>query len=369
MATPNYDINYNDERFTKVETEKQQALTDNEKFYGGMIEDSDDYYQAQIDASKQWAEKQQELQQQQTDFAIEKIEQEKEQTKQDYIKEQSGAYVDWQKQSNQYGANAEQMAAMGMAKTGYSESSQVSMYNAYQNRVATARETYSRAVLNFNNSIQEAKLQNNSILAEIAAKALEQQLELSLQGFQYKNELLQQQANRKLQIDEVYHQRYQDVLAQINYENALAEEIRQYNETLALQKQAQADEKAYKDAQLALQREQFNWQKSQAAQSSSGTIKKSSSGSSKGKATTSSGTTKISAAANIKASTPSFSSYSDAAAYLRSQGATTSDGGLMTKDEWRRRKASGSNRAETAYSSYSEYLNAFVAYRLANPTA
>ena len=134
---------------------------------------TDQYYQEQINASKEWADKQSQLQQEQTDFAIEKIEQQKEQAKQDYTKEQSGAYVDWQKQSgayvdwqkqsNQYGANAEAMASQGMAGTGYSESSQVSMYNTYQNRVTTAKEAYSRAILNYNNAITEARLQNNSL--------------------------------------------------------------------------------------------------------------------------------------------------------------------------------------------------------------
>ena len=135
---PNYDVNYDDKRFAQVESDKKTALSDLEQTYAGMINNSDKYYQAQIDASKQWADKQTQLQQEQTDFAIEKIEQQKEQAKKDYTKEQSGAYVDWQKQSDQYGANAEQMAAQGLQNTGYSESSQVSMYNSYQNRVATA---------------------------------------------------------------------------------------------------------------------------------------------------------------------------------------------------------------------------------------
>ena len=232
MAT-NYDINYNDERFTEVEADKKAALNEVDKTYGEMIGQSDKFYQAQIDASKQWADKQTQLQQEKTDFAIEQIEQQKGQAKKDYTKEQSGAYVDWQKQSNQYGANAEAMAAQGMQNTGFSESSQVSMYNTYQNRVAAARESYNQAVLNYNNAIKDARLQNNSILAEIAANALQQQLELSLQGFQYKNTLILEQANKKLEVDNTYYQRYQDVLNQINTENALAEEVRQYNQTYA----------------------------------------------------------------------------------------------------------------------------------------
>jgi hypothetical protein len=150
------------------------------------------------------------------------------------------------------------MAQNGLANTGFSESSQVSMYNTYQNRVATARESYNVAVLNYNNSIKDAQLQNNSKLAEIAYTALQQQLELALQGFQYKNQLLLEQANKKMEVDNTYYNRYQDVLSQMNHENAMAEEIRQYNESMALQKQQFAEEKRQFEQSYALEIKQFD---------------------------------------------------------------------------------------------------------------
>lgn len=421
MAT-NYDINYDDERFKQVEAEKQQALTEVDKTYSGMISQSDKYYQDQINASKDWANTQQQLQQEKTDFAIEQIEQQKEQANKDYTKEQSGAYVDWQKQSNKYGVNAEQMASSGMTNTGFSESSQVSMYNTYQNRVATARESYNLAVLNYNNSIKDAQIQNNSALAEIAYNALQQQLELSLQGFQYKNQLIIEQANKKLEVDSEYYNRYQDVLQQMNQENALAEEVRQYNESMAFQKEQfkeeirqfeqshQLEVKKYqeqirqfdeemarlkkKDAQeyaleiqrLELQKQQVRIQQQQAdreyqlklqqlneqsrqfdlqlaeSQRQYNTSLASKVSSSISKAGGSSSTVSKSVA-----SIPTVSSYSEASSYLRSVGASTGDGGLMTKSEWSRRKSSGSSASEAQYSSYTDYLNAFVEWRVANP--
>lgn len=202
-----------------------------------MAKQADEFYKAQIDASKGWASQQSQLQQEQSDFVIEKIEQEKAQAQKDYTKEQSGAYVDWQKQSNRYGANAEQMAASGLFNDGYSESAQVSLYNTYQNRVMTARESYNNITLNFSNAMKDARLQNNSALAEIAYKALQDQLQLSLSGFQYKNQLILDKANAKTSADQMYYNRYQDVLAQINSENALAEQIRQYNEQMAFERE------------------------------------------------------------------------------------------------------------------------------------
>jgi hypothetical protein len=195
-TTPTYEIDYNDTRLTGIENEKDQRLTAEETTYNNMIANTDSFYQAQINASKDWADKQSQLQQEQTDFTIEQIGQQKEQAEKDYTKEQAGAYVDWQKQSNEYGVNAEKMASAGLAGSGFSESSQVSMYNTYQNRVATARESYNKAVMNYDNAIKDARLQNNAALAEIAATALQQQLELSLQGFQYKNQLISELSDK-----------------------------------------------------------------------------------------------------------------------------------------------------------------------------
>ena len=253
-VTPNYDVDYNDPRFTNVESEKNKALAKNEHIYDSMIDQTDQYFDKQIQASQDWADKQAQIQQEKTDFAIEQIEQQKEQANKDYIKEQSGAYVDWQKQSNAYGTQAEKMASAGLTNSGFSESSQVSMYNTYQNRVATAREVYNKAVLNYNNAIKDAQIQNNAILAEIAYQALEKQLELSLQGFQYKNTLVLEQANKQLEIDNMYYNRWQNVLQQINTENALAEEIRQFTENQKWQTEQNEIDRKFKAEQAEVER-------------------------------------------------------------------------------------------------------------------
>ena len=244
-STNPYEIDYQDKRFTDVEDEKNKALTDIDATYGEMIGKSDDFYNEQIQASKEWEEQQKKSQQEQTDFTIEQIEQQKEQAEKDYRKEQSGAFRDWKNQSNQYGVNAEQMAAQGMGGTGYSESSQLAMYNTYQYRFVAAREAFTRATMDFDNDIKEAQLHNNSVMAQIAFDSYQKRLELALAGFQYNNQLLIEQSNKKLEVESLYYQRWQDVLAQMNSENSLAEQIRQFNES------------------MALEREQFEWQKQQ----------------------------------------------------------------------------------------------------------
>jgi len=214
-----YSVDYNDQRFKAVETEKQNKLNEANSMYNNMIANTDNRYNEMIQASKNYANEQTKNQQARTDFAIDEINQQKDQTKKDYTREQMGAYTDWQKQSNQYGANAEKLASSGLTNSGYSESSQVSMYNTYQNRIMQAKESYNQAVQNYNNKITEARLSNNEALAQIAYNALQSQLQLALEGFQYKNGLLQQQLSTQMSIDSDYYGRYQNVLAQINHEN------------------------------------------------------------------------------------------------------------------------------------------------------
>lgn len=245
--------NYEDDpRVTAIEGEEKEALTESDKLYDGMIADNEKTEQGLLDKIDANTKRQEEIQNEQTEFTIDTIEQQKADAKKDYTKEQSGAYVDWQKQSNEYGANAEQKAANGLTNTGYSESSQVSMYNQYQNRVATARESYSRAVVNYNNAITQARLANNAALAEIAAQALAQQLEISLQFVQMNNSLLTQKANAQLSVKSLYQSKWKAMLDQINTENAQAEQKRQF------------------DATMAFNREQFEYKKAQDAAAASG---------------------------------------------------------------------------------------------------
>lgn len=260
MAEVDYKVNYDDERFQTVEADEAAAMDEVNKTYDGMIDSTDGFYQKQIDAANEWEQKQTELQNQNTAFTIEKIEQDKAQAQKDYTKEQSAAYADWQKQSNKYGVQAEQQAAAGLYGTGYSESSQVAVYNAYQNRVASARESFQKAVLNYDNSIKEARLQNNSILAEIAYQTLQTTLQLGLEGFQYKNQLLTDKMNQKIALDQTYWNREQDILNQINTENALAESVRQYEKTFA-------EEQRQYDQNYQLQIKEFNEQVRQYEQS------------------------------------------------------------------------------------------------------
>ncbi len=226
-------IDYNDSRFTQIEQDKQNAIEKTTNIYDDMINGTVEEYQKQIDATNKYEEIQKQNQQAQTDLQIEEINQKKEQAKQDYINEQKGAYTDYQKAIDMYGANAEKMASSGLKNSGYSESSKIAAFTSYQNRYATSRKSYNEAVLKYDNSINEAKLANSSALAQIAYNALEKRLSAMLDSFQYKNGLIKDKLEALNNVEDRYYTRYKDVVDQINTEKELEEKQREFNLTYA----------------------------------------------------------------------------------------------------------------------------------------
>lgn len=258
-----YSINYDDQRFKDVQNEKTQQEASIKSNYDNIISNSDKYYQDQINATKEYEKKQSELQQAQTDFSIEQINQQKEQTQKDYTREQQASYVDYMKQTK---SNAQNMANSGLSNTGYSESSIVSMYNQYQSRVGTARETLNQSILNYNNSIQQATLANNEKLAEIAYNALQTQNQLNQQAFEYKNNVILEREKALQEVNNIYYQRYLDVVDQINSEIQLQMEIdritREYEQTMA-ELRLRQQENNIKIAQLQQQQTQMQIERQQ----------------------------------------------------------------------------------------------------------
>ena len=238
-------VNYDDDRFQQVENEKQEQLNQYNQTYDNLMAEREDLTNQQQGLVEQWQQTQNENLDKQFQFQQDLINQQKAETEKAYEKEAKSAYTDYQKEVDRYGVSREQQVANGLGNTGYSESSKVSMYNTYQNRLATAKESMDKAYLEFDNAIREAQLTNDVTKAENALTALQQKLQISLEAFNYKDTATQNKLNWQQQINSDYYNRYQNVLDQINYENEQAEAIRQYNE------------------QMALQREQLEYQKEQ----------------------------------------------------------------------------------------------------------
>lgn len=243
MAT----VDTNNSVLTNLVNTKNQLINEAQANYNTASQGASQKYNELIQASKDYGTEQSKIQQAQTDQTIAEINQEKDRTERDYLKEQKGAYTDYANQTNEYGANAEKMAAQGLIGSGYQESSKVSMYNTYQNRVALARQSYNDAIVQYDNQIAQAQIANSSALAEIAYNSLQTQLQLSLEGLQYENELLQQLTDTKLNVSTSYDNLWQSMY------NTLLDES-QFNEEMAYQKErdAVADAQWQKEYNLSL---------------------------------------------------------------------------------------------------------------------
>ena len=297
-----YDVDYNDKRLTDVTAEEKAALNEVDVQYGNMYSDATKYYDNAInkygvqDENGNWnkgsmAAIQTEQANKKTEQEIKKIEQQKDWAEKDYIKEQRGAYVDFQKQSDPYGVDAEKRAEAGLSgAAGYLATIQERNYNTYQNRVAVAREAFVRAIQGYDNLITDAKLQNSSVLAEIALNTLEQTTTLALQGLQYKNTLLQEQAAKKLQLKQYYSSEYQNVLTQLNREKEFAFQQDQAEiENKRQQELLEIAQGEYKIKQEQWEQEKADKEAARIAKAQSG----SSGGSSTKRTTTSNGNKKI----------------------------------------------------------------------------
>ena len=100
-------------------------------------------------------------------------------------------------------------------------------------------------------------LANNSALAEIAFNTLQTTLTLGLEKVNTHNDLLTQKMSAQREIDNTYYGRWQDVLAQMNQENAMAEEMRQFEKTFAEEQRQYNESMALEREQMEIAREQW----------------------------------------------------------------------------------------------------------------
>ena len=274
---PNEQINMQDSRLTTIENQRGQDITNTQNEYNQMINNSDQFYQNQINTAKEIADRQAQVQNASTEQQIKEINQQREKTERDYQKEQRGAYTDYQKQVNEYGVNAEVMASRGLSGTGYAESSQVSMYNAYQQRVATARQSLADSQQNYDNLIAQARINNDTRQAEIANELARAQAEYALQGFQYKNTLIESKQQQLNNLNARYDARYNTMLGVMENElqakrqnfntyagviqsnKEMIQDINKFNQEMEMKDRQWKAEMEMKDRQFKAQ--QAQWEK------------------------------------------------------------------------------------------------------------
>ena len=180
--------------------------------------------------NNEYLERQKELNNQIVDTGIEKtqleVNQQKAQLEEDAQKNAKALYANYQKEQNQYGANAEALARQGLANSGYAESSRVSMYNNYQSNVTSLINEVNRAKSNLDLQMNQAYLDANVQKAQNEVAILQQKIEMAMNTYELRYSLYRDQI-----ADEHWQKEYELSQAQLALSRQQAE--RDYEISLA----------------------------------------------------------------------------------------------------------------------------------------
>lgn len=237
-----------EQRYAQLEQEKQNAYNQANKTYEDLLNQNTAYSNSVNDYLNKYQNTQNDIYDKQTQFQVDLQNQNKEKAEKEYQKEaiaSKNAYYDF---INPYGVQREVQAQNGLNGTGYSETAKSQAWTTQQNRTAQARASMNEAKLQFDNAIKEAYLNNDVNKANLALQILQQQQEEMLRNFNYISDTKQNQLSTSLNLDSEYNNRYNTLYNQIQQEKAtqeairqweaeMAEKQRQYNETLAYQKE------------------------------------------------------------------------------------------------------------------------------------
>lgn len=248
-----------DERLAKIEQEKQNALNQSNNTYNDLLQGNQDIYNQQQEYANKYEQTQNEALDKQLAFNEQKINQQKEIAKQNMETEQKKAKNDFVSYTNPYGLQAEQFASQGLLSSGVSETAKLGGFNSYQNRLASASKAMQDAFVQYDNDMNQARLNNDVQKAQNALAKLEMQLKYSESFYNNKSTLTQNQLSNNQQLDSDYYNRYQTTYNNIQTEKQRAEAIRQW-ELEMQEKQRQYNENlAFQKAES--QRQQANWEK------------------------------------------------------------------------------------------------------------
>ena len=228
-----------DERLAQIEKEKQQALQDSNNKYEGLLQDNQNLYNQQNAYAEQYEQK---------EIARQNKETEEKKARNDYFN-----YI------NPYGVQAESFASNGLLNSGVSETAKLGGYNTYQNRLASANKVMQDAFVQYDNDMNEARLNNDVQKAQNALAKLQMQLEYSENFYNQKSTLTQNQLSNNQSLNSEYYNRYNTEYNNIQQEKAREEAIRQWEAEMA-EKQRQFD------AQMEYQKQQDtlaqqNWER------------------------------------------------------------------------------------------------------------
>ena len=253
-------------------------------------EDIDDLMNQQNNLLNEQQKKQADLINQQTQIQTDELNHEKEKIDKDVNKTTSGLYTNWQKQANQYGVQAEQLAQQGLSNSGYSETTKTALYNTYQKNVTDTLNNARDLKSDYDFKIALARQQGSVQQAQAAVDLYAQKLQLLTQNYELRQ-------NR----EQYLYQQERDKISDNQWQKTFDEQIRQ-NEIENQWKQKNYDYQIQRDAVSDSQwQKQYELSKKAAASSkSSRSTSKSSGKSSKSSKSSSGGGLKVNSSNNTK---------------------------------------------------------------------
>lgn len=226
-----------DERLVNIEKQKQEALNQSKNVYQGLMNDNQNLYNQQQNYANQQEQIQNNMLDQKWNLTKQQIEKQKNDANQNFQDERKRARNEYTSFINPYGVNAEHQASQGLLNSGYSETTKLGGFNAYQNRLANANKVMQDAITEYDLSMNEARTNYDVQKAQYALEKLKLQLGYSQDFYNNKSNLAQQQLSNNQMLDNNYFNRYQSEYENIQTEKAREEQIRQYNEQFAYQKE------------------------------------------------------------------------------------------------------------------------------------
>jgi hypothetical protein len=226
----------NDDRIKQNEINKTNSINNATNIYDKLIHNNeeitkqnekylDQYYNTNVDLANRT-----------TDYNIDLINQQQKQAEKTYQNNMKTINSDYQKSINPYGVDAEVMASNGLNNSGYAEYTNINKFAKTQEKLASTRANNEQAYQEFENKKSQARLENDSTIAQYGLDVLKQRLEAQLKEFQYNSDLTLGKLSTTQQLENDYYSRYMDIVNQINFEKEQEEQKRQFDKNLSYQK-------------------------------------------------------------------------------------------------------------------------------------
>lgn len=214
-------------------------------------EDIDSLMNQQNNLLNEQQKKQADLINQQTQIQTDELNHEKAKIDKDVEKTTSGLYTNWQKQANQYGVQAEQLAQQGLANSGYAETTKTALYNTYQKNVTDTLNNARDLKSDYDFKIAQARQQGSVQQAQAAVDLYAQKLQLLTQNYELRQ-------NR----EQYLYQKERDKVSDNQWQKTFDEQVRQ-NEIENQWKQKNYDYQTQRDKVSDSQwQTSFDYQKS-----------------------------------------------------------------------------------------------------------